>query len=347
MIDFILLFTISFLASMYVLPHSIRKLSEQNYLVQDMYKKEKYLVPTNMGTILFFISYLSIAFIPLMVRLLNNFTTGSEFNDLSQQHFAFILVVSIYAVYGLIDDLVDIGRKLKLSLPILFGYPLVSVVSPDSIWIPLIGENSLSSAIFLDFTWNDLFRITVVPIYVMVVANLVNMHSGYNGLQSGLSIIIIFTIIAKSILDSQFEIILPSGAFLGAFLAFWFYNRYPSRAFEGNVGAFLFGSVIGSMIVLLDYWWFGFFILIPHIFNFLLWIYWVYLFRKYPDDYLDDDGNHTKFGTIDNQGCIIPPNRLTLKWIPNYYYKINEPKSVSIMYSITFIFCLLGLLLFQ
>ena len=48
--------------------------------------------------------------------------------SLSAIHLAFILVISIYSLYGLVDDLVDVGRILKkLTLPVVFAYPLVSV----------------------------------------------------------------------------------------------------------------------------------------------------------------------------------------------------------------------------
>ena len=104
----------------------------------------------------------------------------------------------------------------------------------------------------------------------MVVSNLVNMHSGYNGLQSGLSIIILSTLLVKSYYDGIFTNIFPAVAFLGGMLAFWLYNRFPAQIFEGNIGSLMFGSVIGCVVVLQEYWWFAFWILLPHTFNFIL-----------------------------------------------------------------------------
>jgi len=181
----------------------------------------------------------------------------------------------------------------------------------------------------------------------MVVSNLVNMHSGYNGLQSGLSIVIIVTLLYKSWLDQKLDEIISVASFLGSFLAFWLYNKYPSKVFEGNVGSLLFGSIIGGIIVLQEYWWFGFFILVPHVFNFLLWIAWLYLMRTKPDDYLLSNGKHKKFANLRDDNTIKVPNRLTLKWIPNYYFKLNEQQSVIICYSITTSFCVLGVVIFN
>ncbi len=335
----------AFAGTFYVMPHSIRKLKESGYVVRDMYKSDKPMIPANAGIIVLFMSFISIALLPLIVRLLNSVTSLEEnVSDLSKSNLAFLLVVSIYALYGLVDDLLDIGRKLKLFLPVVFGYPLISVINPELVWIPLLGVFDLTVVVIGDVTWSDLFRVTIIPIYVMVVSNLVNMHSGYNGLQAGLSIIIISTLLVKSWMDGLLNAVIPGGAFLGAIVAFWWFNRYPSRVFEGNIGSLLFGSVIGVIIVIQQYWWFGFFILIPHTLNFLLWILWLVMMKRYPEEYLEDDGAHRKFGYVKSDNILEVPNRLTLKWIPNYYWRLNEQQSTLILYVLTAFFCTTAIL---
>ena len=345
--SFFVMFCLSFIGTYWVLPHSIRKLRENGQVCLDMYKSGKVEIPTNAGMIILFTSYISISLLPLLVRVINQTNLAElNMNDLSETSLAFLLVVSVYALYGLVDDLVDIGRKLKLVLPITIGYPLIIVVNPESIWIPLVGDFDLTSKIVENMSYSDIFRISIIPVYVMVVANLVNMHSGYNGLQSGLSIILMTTLVAQSWLDGNTKAIIPVGSFLGAMCAFWIFNKYPSKLFEGNIGSLLFGSIIGSVIVIQGYWWFGFFILIPHSINFVLWLIWLYLMKVKPEEYLEVDGKHKKFGEIDDIGIIVPPNPLTLKWIPNYYFELNEKDSVYVMYGITVLFCIIGILIF-
>ena len=346
MIEFLVLFFTTFFGTHYALPHSIRKMKENGFVSIDMYKRPKVKIPTNLGLIVLFTSYISVSLLPLFVRLLN--LTGivnTEINDLTETHLAFLLVVSIFGLYGLVDDLVDIGRKLKLIFPIMFCFPLISVIHPKLIWVPFLGEFDLIQELFSSgISYSDIIRIMVVPIYVMVVSNLVNMHSGYNGLQSGLSIIILSTLIIKSWqMDTLYQI-LPCGAILGGMSSFWFFNRYPSRAFEGNIGSLLFGSVIGCVIVIQELWWFGFFILLPHTFNFFQWIYWLYLMKRYPKLYLDNEDKHTKFGSVEQDGSIVVPNALTLKWVPTFYFSLDEKNSTYSMYLLTIIFCSVGLI---
>jgi UDP-N-acetylglucosamine--dolichyl-phosphate N-acetylglucosaminephosphotransferase len=347
MITFWILFIITFVGTFYVMPHSIRKIAESGSLANDMYKPGQPAIPTNAGMIILFTSFISLALLPLIVRVLNLATPLEEsVSDLSKMNLAFLLVVSIYALYGLVDDLLDIGRKLKLILPVAFGYPLISVLSPESVWIPFWGIFDLTSVFFGDITWSDLFRVTVIPVYVMVVTNLVNMHSGYNGLQSGLSIIVTSTLLVKSWMDGILDTVMPGGAFLGAMVALLWFNKYPARVFEGNIGSLLFGSVIGCIIVIQEYWWFGFFIMIPHTANFLLWIVWLLMMRRHPEVYLEGDGKHKKFGRVREDGTLEVPNRLTLKWIPNYYFRLGENKSVCICCLTTLFFCILGFIIF-
>ncbi len=347
MIAFWILFIISFAGTIYAIPHSVSKLSEKGYVAKDMYKPDKRLIPTNAGMIVLFTSFISIALLPLILGILNQSLALEEsISDLSMTNLAFLLVISIYAIYGLIDDLLDIGRVSKLLLPVAFGYPLISVIRPETVWIPILGDFDLEAIAIADVTWGILFRAAIIPVYVMVVSNLVNMHSGYNGLQSGLSVILISTLLFKSWSDGTLEMVLPAGAFLGALIALWWFNKYPARIFEGNIGSLMFGSVIGCLIVIQQYWWLGFFILIPHTFNFILWIIWLALIRKNPEIYLAKDGKHKKFGKIREDHTIKVPNRLSLKWIPNYYIRLNESQSTIISLSITIVFCLAGLVLF-
>ena len=253
------LFLLSFFGTLYVLPHSIRKLKNNGYLAKDMYKEGRPLIPTNAGIILVFTSLLTISLAPIYARAVNFlFSYSTEVYNLQESSLAFLFVVFVYALYGLVDDLVDIGRKLKFLIPIIFSFPLISVVSVTDVWLPIYGSFNLETSFYGDILLSDIFRITVIPIYVMVVSNLVNMHSGYNGLQSGLSIIIILSICVKSIEDGTSHQVFPIFAILGSMCAFYTYNKFPSRVFEGNIGSLFFGSAMGASIVTLKLWWFGF-----------------------------------------------------------------------------------------
>jgi len=114
-----------------------------------MYKKANPKIATNAGMILLFTSFISLSLLPLFNRVLGFFISSNQnITDLDSNNLAFLLVVTVYALYGLVDDLVDIGRKLKTLLPIAFGFPLISLVNPDKIWIPILGDFDLMTVFY-------------------------------------------------------------------------------------------------------------------------------------------------------------------------------------------------------
>ena len=169
----------------------------------------------------------------------------------------------------------------------------------------------------------------------MVIANLVNMHSGFNGLQSGLSIILLFTIFLKCYQINSLENLSILLILIGSLVAFWSFNKYPAKIFEGNSGPLIFGSCMGCFLILNDLYFFGIFILLPHIIDFLLFIY-VRIFKGY----------FVKFGRIGDEGEIIPPNPFKLKFLFPYYFKLNEKQVVGYLYLLTIFFCFTAILIF-
>ena len=93
-----------------------------------------------------------------------------------------------------------------------------------------------------------------VPFAALVItgfSNAVNITDGLDGLASGLLMITLFalTILATSILDTPITLFLA--LWIGAILAFLYFNTYPARIFLGDVGALSFGAtlaVIGLML---------------------------------------------------------------------------------------------------
>jgi len=182
----------------------------------------------------------------------------------------------------------------------------------------------------------------VVPLYILVAANLVNMHSGFNGLASGTSLIILIFLILKSFIVGFSGDIVAIGALTGSLIALWWYNRYPSQIFEGNTGALMIGAAIGIVIIVKGFYITGFIMFIPHTFNFFLYMFW--RIKRLQDP---NDSRYTtvKWGSMRRDGTLKVPNMLTLKWILPYRYKMTEKQSVLAMYLLTIIFCSIALIL--
>ncbi len=308
----IIFFLVPFLFMMFALPQIIPKLRKKGHYVRDMYKKSLTEVPNNGGLILLLIAIFSLSILTLFYGKV-----------ISPINFTIIVVVVLFALYGLLDDMVNIGRPAKLILLYYCAYPLIPFITATVFFFPLVGEVDLS--IF--------YLQIIIPTYVPVVANLINMHSGFNGLAPGLSLILLTTLLLKTFMSGNIYHALFFISLTGALLAYFFYENYPARIFWGNIGALSVGAAIGALIVTQGFIVSGFIMLIPHTANFLMYVYWRLNKQKYP---------LAKFGRAREDGTIEVPNMLTLKWVLPYYFRMTEKQGTYAMYALTTLFCVIG-----
>jgi UDP-N-acetylglucosamine--dolichyl-phosphate N-acetylglucosaminephosphotransferase len=309
----IIFFLVPFLFISISMPYIIRKLKEKGHIVKDMYKKTMPNIPTNGGLPIILISLFSLSILTLFYA-----------KNITPINYTIIVVVVLFALFGLLDDMVNIGRPAKLVLLYYCAYPLIPFITTTFIFLPFIGSVDLS-IIYLQL---------IIPTYVPVVANLVNMHSGFNGLAPGLSLIVLVTLVLKAYFFGNIYMALFIVCLTGAVAAYFLFEKYPSRIFWGNVGALSIGAAIGCTIVTQGFIISGFIMLIPHTVNFLLYVYWRLNVRKYPI---------AKFGKERDDGTVEVPNPLTLKWVLPYYFRMTERTSGYCMYGVTALFCIMGL----
>jgi UDP-N-acetylglucosamine--dolichyl-phosphate N-acetylglucosaminephosphotransferase len=316
------LIALTFIFTFALMPLVIRRLESRGMLAIDYYKPGRKMVPTGGGILIL----LSLVFFYAINGLLA--LMGVEIYALSKIEWYSALVVIYFGSFGLIDDFWDVGRAAKIFAPFFFSLPLSLALPYSGIILPFIGYVELG----------EFFLLFIAPLYVMVVSNLINMHSGFNGMAAGLSAMLMFTLAVKSFMLERGVLFMLSCTF-GATLAFLWYNRYPSRIFDGNVGALSMGAAIGVGIISGGFLVSGFIMLIPHTINFLMYVYWRIMHKLRPED---ERWRIVKFGRIREDGTLEVPNPLTLKWVLPYYFRVTEKQAVLAMYSLTAIFCLLS-----
>ena len=304
-------FLVPLIVTAVAMPYFIRKLTENNIVAKDVYKKGTPTIADRGGTAILLIAMLSLSM-------------NSLFFKFTSTNYVAMIVIALFGLFGVLDDMVNIGRSSKFLIMYYCSYPLIQYATHTAVTLPNIGDIELG-IVYLQL---------IVPTYVLVASNLVNMHSGFNGLSSGLAIIVLVSLIIKSVLINDIENIISVVAITGATLGFYFYERYPARIFWGNVGSLTVGAAIGTIIVIQGFIISGFVMLIPHTVNFLMYVYWVV--KKYP---------HVKFGKIREDGTLDVPNNLTLKWVLPYYYRLTEKQATYAMFLLTSVFCIAGILL--
>jgi len=316
----------SFAIMMIIMPRLIEKLKQRGTVTIDRYKKDLREIPTQGGFVIIAVGFFFFGLTALFEHLPVPFLVPIQLSDVD---WAILIVAGLFAGFGLVDDFVNVGRPAKLFLLFFFSFRLIFDIGSTRVTIPLLGS----------FDFGVYYLFLIVPLYVLVAANLVNMHSGFNGLGSGLSAILLFFMLIKLILAGSAGVLVLS-CMLGATLGFLRFNRYPAKILEGNVGSLALGATIGAAIVVSGFLVAGFVMLIPHTINFLMYVYWRVMHRLYPED---GRWRIVKFGDVREDGTLEVPNRLTLKWILPSYVMMTERQAVLAMYALTIPFCVAGL----
>ena len=153
---------------------------------------------------------------------------------------SFFFTALIAGVIGAIDDLRPLNAKVKPFLTTLACIPiLVLGTYTPNIVFPLIGGTRLT--IVYPF---------LVPIVMAVTSNAVNMMDPFNGVMSGTSMVIALTLLVSAIIVRSADAVLLCGILLGVLLPFFYFNRYPSRVFSGDVGSLSVGAALGAIAIM-------------------------------------------------------------------------------------------------
>jgi len=174
-----------------------------------------------------------------------------------------LLYVSLSTVLGagfvgMIDDLFELRQRQKAFFPFLLALPLGAALSPI-IYIPFIGELDLG-----------IWMILAAPFAITCAANAGNMLEGFNGLGTGLGIIMSGTLIMLAFMHDRLD-----GAYLlvplmGSLVAFLWLNKYPAKVFPGDTLMLFMGATIAAAGMLSELYIQTTIIFIPMIAEFFL-----------------------------------------------------------------------------
>lgn len=158
-----------------------------------------------------------------------------------------------FGVLGLLDDLIKIfGKPRPGSLGMWFGLSrfkkftlqwvlafIVAFLLYDFLGIQIVHIPIINKVVHL-----GIFYVPFAAFIIVFFTNAFNFTDGLDGLASGLLMIYLFAfyIIAAGNLDTPLSVFI--GLWLGAVIAFLYFNIWPARVFLGDAGALSFGSTI-------------------------------------------------------------------------------------------------------
>jgi len=231
-----------------------------------------------------------------------------------------LLNVSLSAVLGaafvgMMDDLFDLRQRHKAFLPFVIALPFASVADPHVV-IPYVADIQFGP-----------WMILVAAFAITCAANAANMLEGFNGLGTGLGIIMSLTLIVLCILHGRLDGTYLLVPLMGALMAFLWFNKYPASIFPGDTMMLFIGATVAVAGILSNLQAQTAFIFLPLIVEFLL------KFRGHfkAENYCSESGN----GYLEYHGRIESLTHIFMRFM-----KVTEQELVALIWGIEIAVCL-------
>ncbi|MDH5769996.1 MAG: hypothetical protein OEZ25_01730 [Candidatus Bathyarchaeota archaeon] len=241
----IIVFLVSALTTLFFTPMVADKMRKRGMVGVDVHKQSKPEVPEMCG-------------IGILVGLVVSILVSLTFLQKYVVDFlTFLSVVLSSGLIGAVDDLKRLGPRIKPLLTAFASLPILLMGAYDARPVlPLVGRIRLTVVYPL-----------LIPFAIAVPSNAVNMMDPLNGVMSGTSSIVVFVLTVSAAILGHWNAVILGAGLLGSLLAFYHYNRFPSRVFPGNVGTLAVGSAIGALVVIGHVEAIGVVAMMPHIMN--------------------------------------------------------------------------------
>lgn len=235
---------ISFLITLYLTPWVIKYLRRIGIVVKDLNKKNKPLVPLSGGFAVLAGVFISIMFIIFVKTFVYHSTAELIFLLAATTSIIFITLV------GFIDDLLIKKSKESSAGLKQWQKPLLTL----SAAIPLMVVNAGTRVINLPILGRTdvglIYPLVLIPLGVVIGANMVNMLAGFNGMEAGMGIIYMLSLGLYAHFYGTQTAAIIAFATLGALIAFYFYNKFPARILPGDSLTYLLGGVMACIGIL-------------------------------------------------------------------------------------------------
>lgn len=217
----------AFVTTYGMIPWLIPKLRERGIVGRDLNKPDQPLI-VEMGGI------------AVVIGFFTGTSVALAFNGVGNRELLFVSLSTILgaAFVGVLDDLFELRQRQKALFPFVIALPLGAALD-STVYIPFIGEVEFGPLILIG-----------APFAVTCAANAGNMLEGFNGLGTGLGILMSSTLILLAIHHDRLDGVFILAPLLGGLLAFLIFNKYPASIFPGDTLMLFTGAAIavGGML---------------------------------------------------------------------------------------------------
>ena len=160
---------------------------------------------------------------------------------------AYCLVVGLAALVGAVDDRLRLRGIFKPLLTLFCGLPVLvlGLAFPGQVY-----TSTLHVPLFGGYHLPVIYPLTIL-VAVSVTSNTVNMLDPLNGSMAGsISIVAGGLLVGSLLVGAGSTPVFLYASLMFSLLGFLYYNRFPARAFAGNVGQLSIGASVGALAIL-------------------------------------------------------------------------------------------------
>ena len=251
---FVPIVLISFLITLIVTPRWIERAKKEKLTGKDVHKlKSKKIAEA--GGIAVLIGFVIGVFLYISIK---TFFFETEMNLI--RILGLLCVLFFAGTVGVFDDI--LGWKRGLSNILRIGLLFFAA-------IPLMALNA-GNSMMMGIEFGLLYPLVLVPIAIVGTTSTFNFLAGYNGLEASQGILILGALSIVTFITGALWLSVIAACMVAALLAFYLFNKYPSKVFPGDTLTYSVGALIGAIAILGNIEKIAIFFFIPYILEFFL-----------------------------------------------------------------------------
>jgi UDP-N-acetylglucosamine--dolichyl-phosphate N-acetylglucosaminephosphotransferase len=221
-------FAVTFLATFAATPIVAKAMKRRGITGKDVHKLSKTEVPEMCGLAV------------IIGLVIGTVAYGLVSPGVVREVAAFVGTVLIAGAIGVVDDLHPLGARIKPLLTALACIPILVLGTyvPYPV-IPLVGT--------VRFT---IVYPVLIPVALAVTSNSVNMMDVMNGAMPGTVAIVSVMMVGLLLWSGDTRTATLASGLLAAMLAYYYFNRFPSKVFGGDTGSLSVGAALGALAIL-------------------------------------------------------------------------------------------------
>ncbi len=253
---------IGFLVTLFVMPLWIKKVKKLGMVWEDMNKPEHPKEVASSGGIIVVMGFMIGIFVYIALK---TFLLGT-INENIIKTLALVIVVLMFALIGLVDDLLGwkhggLSKKVRLFLAFIASIPLIALN---------VGVSSMSFLFFDNLNLGIFYPLILIPLGIAGCATVYNFLAGFNGLEASQGMIILTAISFVAYYTGSEYLALIGVVMVASLGGFFLFNKYPAKVFPGDSMTLVIGAMIASMAILGNFEKIAAFIFIPYILEMVL-----------------------------------------------------------------------------